>query len=395
MALGAMIFDIDGTLIDSNPAHVEAWVQAFGRFGYKVAADRVSVEIGKGGDKLVPSILGESADRKDGDGLRDAQKEEFLALAKRTRLPVFPGARELLAELRWRGIRTALATSSSGEQLDGLFASAGTDFRELADETTSADDAAESKPSPDIVQAALGKLGLAPGECAMVGDTVYDAEACRAAGVTCLGVRSGGNDPATLMRAGARGVWRDTGDLLSHLDEALEIASPGRARLDAALMERLMRDALSVAAAGLGAGDLPSGCVVARGDGTVIARACNRVDTTGRRTAHGALLALGEAAEKVPASARDLLLVSTVEPCVMCIGAAMETATDAVLYALRAPPDSGTGRVRPPESAGSSMPRFIGGILAAESRALLERWLKTNRDSGQRPYVEQLLRLTA
>jgi hypothetical protein len=79
----------------------------------------------------------------------------------------------------------------------------------------------------------------------------------------------------------------------------------------------------------------------------------------------------------------------------MCIGAAMETATDAVIYALRAPRDSGTGRVRPPESPGSSMPRFIGGIMAAESRVLLERWLKTNPDSGQRPYVEQLLRLTA
>ena len=394
MALGAMIFDIDGTLIDSNPAHVEAWVQAFGRFGYRVAADRVSVEIGKGGDKLVPAILGAAADRKDGDGLRDAQKEEFLALARRSRLPVFPGARELMAELRRRGLRTALATSSSGEQLDGLFASAGIDFRELVDQTTSADDAAESKPSPDIVEAALGKLGLAPGECAMVGDTVFDAEACRAAGVACIGVRSGGNDAPTLMRAGARAVWRDTADLLQHLDRALEIASPGQARLDRSLMERLMREALAVAAEGLAAGDLPSGCVVARGDGSVIARACNRVDTTGTRTAHGALLALGQAAQMVPADARDLILVSTVEPCVMCVGAAMETAVDAVVYALRAPADSGTRRVQPPESPGSGMPRVIGGILAADSRALLERWLKANGDSGQRPYVEQLL-LTA
>jgi HAD superfamily hydrolase (TIGR01509 family) len=394
MALGAMIFDIDGTLIDSNPAHVEAWVQAFGRFGYKVAADRVSVEIGKGGDKLVPGILGAAADRKDGDGLREAQKEEFLALARRSRLPVFPGARELMAELRRRGLRTALATSSSGEQLDGLFASAGIDFRELVDQTTSADDAAESKPSPDIVEAALGRLGLAPGECAMAGDTVFDAEACRAAGVACLGVRSGGNDAPTLMRAGARAVWRDTADLLQHLDQALEIASPGRARLDRSLMERLMREALAAAAEGLEAGDLPSGCVVARGDGSVIARACNRVDTTGTRTAHGALLALAQAAQMVPADARDLILVSTVGPCVMCVGAAMETAVDAVVYALRAPADSGTRRVQPPESPGSGMPRVIGGILAADSRALLERWLKANGDSGQRPYVEQLL-LTA
>lgn len=390
-----MIFDIDGTLIDSNPAHVEAWVQAFARLGYKVAADRISVEIGKGGDKLVPSILGASADRKDGDRLRDAQKEAFLALAKRTRLPVFPQARELLAELRRRGLRTALATSSSGEQLDGLFASAGIDFRELVDQTTSADDAAASKPSPDIVEAALGKLGLAPGECAMAGDTVYDAEACRAAGVTCLGVRSGGNDPATLLRAGARGVWRDTADLLQHLDQALDIASPGEARLDQALMERLMRDALAVAAQGLEAGDLPSGCVVARGDGTVIARACNRVDTTGRRTAHGALTALAEAASASREDARDLILVATVEPCVMCLGAAMETAVDAVIYGARAPIDSGTERVQAPQSPGSSMPRLIGGVLAAESRELLERWLRTNPDSGQRPYVEQLLRRTA
>jgi HAD superfamily hydrolase (TIGR01509 family) len=395
MALGAMIFDIDGTLIDSNPAHVEAWVRAFGRLGYKVAADRISVEIGKGGDKLVPSILGASADRADGDRLRDAQKEAFLALAKRTRLPVFPEAREVLTELRRRGLRTALATSSSGEQLDGLFASAGIDFRELVDQTTSADDAAASKPSPDIVEAALGKLGLAPGECAMVGDTVYDAEACRAAGVACLGVRSGGNDPATLMRAGARGVWRDTADLLQHLDQALDIASPGQARLDQALTERLMRDALAVATAGLEAGDLPSGCVVARGDGTVIARAWNRVDTTGGRTAHGALTALGEAASAIRADARDLILVATVEPCVMCLGAAMETAVDAVIFGARAPTDSGSERVQAPQSPGSSMPRLIGGVLAAESRALLARWLRTNPDSGQRPYVEQLLRRPA
>jgi HAD superfamily hydrolase (TIGR01509 family) len=395
MALGAVIFDIDGTLIDSNPAHVEAWVQAFSGLGYQVAADRISVEIGKGGDKLVPSILGASADRKDGDRLRDAQKEAFLALAKRTRLRIFPEAPELLAELKRRGLQTALATSSSGEQLDGLFASAGVDFRELVDQTTSADDAAASKPAPDIVEAALRKLALAPGECAMVGDTVYDAEACRSAGVVCLGLRSGGNEPATLMRAGARGVWRDTADLMSHLEEALTIASPGPARLDRTMMERLMRHALDVAGQGLEAGDLPSGCVVARGDGTVIAQACNRVDTTGARTAHAALQALSQAAAEVPEGTRDLLLVATVEPCVMCLGAAMETAVDAVIYGARAPVDSGTSRVLAPQSPGSSMPRLIGGVLAAESQALLQSWLKTNPDSGQRPYVELLLKPTA
>jgi tRNA(adenine34) deaminase len=182
---------------------------------------------------------------------------------------------------------------------------------------------------------------------------------------------------------------------MSHLEEALTIASPGPARLDRTMMERLMRHALDVAAQGLEAGDLPSGCVVARGDGTVIAQACNRVDTTGARTAHAALQALSQAAAEVPEGTRDLLLVATVEPCVMCLGAAMETAVDAVIYGARAPVDSGTSRVLAPQSPGSSMPRLIGGVLAAESQALLQSWLKTNPDSGQRPYVELLLKPTA
>ncbi len=395
MALDAVIFDIDGTLVDSNPAHVEAWVAAFARLGYRIAADRVSVEIGKGGDKLVPSILGRSADRKDGDALRDAQKDEFLRLASRTRLPVFPGAVELLHELKSRGIRTALATSSSGDQLDGLFRSAGTDFRELADESTSADDAEESKPAPDIVQAAVTRLGLAPTQCAMVGDTVFDAEACRGAGVACLGVRSGGNDVETLMRAGTRGVWRDTADLLEHLDDALAVAAPGAVAVDRALLERLMREALAAAREGLATGDAPIGAVLARGDGSVIGRGWNRMATGGVRTAHAEMAAFDDAGSRIPAGARDLLLVSTIEPCVMCTGAAMETAVDVIAYGLGAPADAGTGRVAPPRSPDNGMPRITGGILAGESRALLEEWMRVNGNPEQRPYVEQLLRSTS
>ena len=395
MALTAVIFDIDGTLIDSNPAHVEAWVQAFGKFGYRIGADRVSVEVGKGGDKLVPSILGGSAEKQHGEGLREAQKDAFLALAGKTRLAAFPGARDLILELRRRGLRTALATSSSGEQLDGLFRSAGVDFRTLVDETTTADDAAESKPAPDIIQAAIRKLGLAPTQCAMVGDTVYDAEASRGAGVACLGVRSGGNDAETLMRAGTRGVWRDTADLLGHLDQALTAASPGPVPVDQALLEKLMREALAAAREGMAAGEAPIGCVLARGDGSVLARAWNTMAGTGVRTAHAEIEAFRRAADRVPADARDLLLVSTLEPCVMCTGAAMETAVDVIAYGLRAPADAGTGRVQPPRSPDNSMPRITGGILAAESRALFEEWMQVNGNPEQRPYIEQLLRSTA
>src|SRR5215213_5994425 len=111
MPTRAMIFDIDGTLVDTNPAHVEAWRRAFRRLGYDVARERIELEIGKGGDKLVPSVLGEAGEARSGEQLRKAQKEEFLSIAGKERFRVFPGVPEIFGVLRERSIRTALATS--------------------------------------------------------------------------------------------------------------------------------------------------------------------------------------------------------------------------------------------------------------------------------------------
>src|SRR3954470_7149732 len=105
MSLDALIFDIDGTLVDSNPAHVEAWRIAFQRHGYKIATDRIEVEIGKGGDQLVPSILGRETDSRDGDALREAQPEEFAKIATASGLKPFPCAMELLNAVRQRGLQ--------------------------------------------------------------------------------------------------------------------------------------------------------------------------------------------------------------------------------------------------------------------------------------------------
>src|SRR6185436_16475015 len=126
-----MIFDVDGTLVDTNAAHVEAWRRAFQRSGYDVPTERIVMEIGKGGDKLVPSILGEEVEKRRGEALRRAQKEEFLALAKREHFRIFSGVPELLRALKNRGIRTALATSSDDKLLDASLASAGVDLREM------------------------------------------------------------------------------------------------------------------------------------------------------------------------------------------------------------------------------------------------------------------------
>jgi HAD superfamily hydrolase (TIGR01509 family) len=394
MALDALVFDIDGTLIDSNAAHVEAWRRAFEQRGYRVSTDRIEVEVGKGGDKLVPSILGMAADDKDGDWLREAEPREFANAVKERPLKPFGGAPELLAEVRRRGLKVILATSSGAGQLATLERSSGVDLEAVSDVLATSDDAEESKPSPDIVSAAVAKARLSPAQCAIVGDTSYDMEAGKHAGVVGLGVLTGYQDEPALRRSGARGVWRDAADILKNLDEVFRLASPAPIKLTAELLETLMRDALAVAREGLDRGEAPIGCVLADGRGRIVARAHNTLNASKDRTAHAEMEAFRAAAGKVAEDARDLILVSTLEPCVMCLGASMEATVDTIAYGLRAPADSGTGRMEPPQSPESQMPRIVGGIMASESRALFKEFLKRAENPKQRAFAEQLLALT-
>jgi HAD superfamily hydrolase (TIGR01509 family) len=225
MRIRGMIFDLDGTLVDTNSAHVEAWRRAFQRLGFDVPAERIVPEIGKGGDLLVPSILGDEVEAREGDELRKAQKEEFLEIARRERFRVFPGVREIFPALRQRGIRTALATSSDQKHLKATSNSAGIDLDRLADVVASRAPDEPSKPYPDLVVDAVEKLNLAAAQCAMVGDTRYDGEACRAAGVIFFGVLTGPASEEELLAAGALAVWQDVGHLLHDLDRALDIAA--------------------------------------------------------------------------------------------------------------------------------------------------------------------------
>jgi HAD superfamily hydrolase (TIGR01509 family) len=397
MALDGIIFDLDGTLVDTNALHVEAWRRVLEKNGYKVAADRIMVEVGKGGDNLVPDLLGEEADRNVGEELREAHPKEFAKLAHKAGLKVFPGVKELVAELKRRRLTPVLATSSGKEHLKTIAEASGVDFEKLLGKVVTADDAEESKPAPDLVAAAVKKLGLSRAQCAMVGDTPYDATSAKGAGVACLGVRCGGYPDAekALRRAGARAVYRDPAELLKKLDEALETASPGEAHLTCDVLEKLMRSALDVAREGMEAGEAPIGCVLARGDGTVIARGHNELNKRQDKTAHAEMVTFARAAGKVPTDARDLVMATTLEPCVMCLGASMEAAVDAIVYALSAPADGGTGRVEPPVSPESQMPRVVGGVLAHESRGLFEQWLRKPGNSPQQvAFVRQLLAMT-
>ncbi len=164
-----------------------------------------------------------------------------------------------------------------------------------------------------------------------------------------------------------------------------------------------MQAALNEAQHGMEAGEVPIGCVLARGQGEalhIVAREYNRVNGLQRKIAHAEIIAFenasgdGQTPPTLPLDAKDGILVSTLEPCVMCLGAAMEAGIKTVLFALKAPADNGTQPVRPPESPESSAPEIEGEILAPESRKLFESWLDRNADTPQAAFVKQLLALT-
>ena len=393
MPLDALVFDIDGTLADTNELHARAWQNAFKKNGFDVPLERVAPEIGKGGDQLVPTVLGARESEKH-PNLADDYGDAFKKLLAEEGARAFPGARELLRDARARGLKLVVATSAESEFLELIADAAGLDLESLFDEIVTASDAKNSKPRPDILLAACEKIKLFPAQCALVGDTPYDAIAARGEGVVFLGVESGGHAETDLRSHGARAVWKDVAALRENLDAALQTAAPARIHLTKSKCEELMREALAAAREGMELGEAPIGCVIADGSGNIVARGWNEMNATQGKIAHAEIQTFAKAAGKIPLGARDAILVSTLEPCVMCTGAAMEAAIDTVIYALRAPADSGTSRVSAPQSPESQMPRIVGDVLAQESRALFEEWLAANEQTPQAAFIKQLLKLT-
>lgn len=390
MALDALLFDLDGTLIDTNLIHARAFARAFEDNGYKVATDRIAIEIGKGGDLLVGAILGKSADEKDGDAIRDGWEKHYLEMVKAEPIRVFNGALEIIEKAKARGLKIALATSGESSVMDAVEASCGVKWRELFPTIVTGDDAKTSKPAPDIVSAATQKLGVPPLACAFIGDTIYDARACRQAGVACFCVGDGQHEPADLREAGARAVYPTLAALCDDFDTAIDIASPGKIKWSDEKIESLMRAALDAAREGMDNGEMPIGAIIADGSGHVVARGWNCNHQTGSRVAHAEMVAFSNAAGKLSPDDRGAMLVTTLEPCVMCAGAAMEAGLESVIYALDAPFNGGVARVSGVRDPSSQMPRFLGGVLPDESRALLQALLDQNQGEDA-AFVKQLL----
>ena len=211
--LQGVLLDVDGTLVDSNDAHAHAWVKALAEAGVKAEFSRVRRLIGKGGDKLLPEVSGIEADSSKGKAISERRAAIFKAewLPK---LEAFPQARELLKRMKARGLRLAVASSAKEDELGPLLRVCGAEW--LVEASTSSDDADSSKPDPDIVHAALGQLKLPPGRVLLLGDTPYDIEAAKKAGVGTVALRCGGWDDAGL--AGAVAVYADPADLLARFD---------------------------------------------------------------------------------------------------------------------------------------------------------------------------------
>ncbi|MFE4775118.1 HAD family hydrolase [Streptomyces sp. NPDC056713] len=213
----AVLFDVDGTLTDTNHLHVIAWWEAFRQAGHHVAMRDIHRAIGLSASDLIVRLLGDSRDRDEDEAL--AAAHDTLYGTWFDRLPALDGAQDLLRTLADRGWLVVLATSAGGAELKALRRAVDAD--DVIAGVASADDVAAGKPAPDPVHQALKLVGAAVTEAVFVGDTVWDMKAATEAGARAVALLSGGIPRADLEEAGAAAVYQDPADLLSHLDSSL------------------------------------------------------------------------------------------------------------------------------------------------------------------------------
>lgn len=210
-----VIFDVDGTLIDSNDAHAHAWVEAMAANGYSVAFEKVRPLIGMGGDKVLPETLRLDKDSQQGKAISQ-KREEIFKERYLPHLQAFPGAAELIEEIRKRGLKVAIASSAKPDELQALLQLVGA--ADLIKDKTSSKDVQRSKPDPDAMQVTLERIGLPAHELLMIGDTAYDIEAAKKVQVGTIAFRCGGWQDADL--AGAVAIYDGPADLLAHYDSS-------------------------------------------------------------------------------------------------------------------------------------------------------------------------------
>lgn len=214
----AALFDVDGTLVDTNDLHAAAWREAFLHFGLDRPFEEIRWQVGKGGDNLIPALFPDLAESR-----RDEIQDFRADLYKSSYLPratPFPGVRPLFERLAGEGVRIVLASSSHADEVDYYLGLIGCE--DLVAAKTSKDDVESSKPCPDIFEAALARVApLGAGEAAVVGDTPWDAKAAGRLGLRTVGFRSGGFPDEALAEAGACELYDGPEDLLRRFDRSV------------------------------------------------------------------------------------------------------------------------------------------------------------------------------
>ena len=213
----AALFDVDGTLVDTNYLHAVTWWEAFRQAGHEVPTAEIHRAIGMGSGQMLDKLLPADRDKDADTGIRAAHSALYATYG--SRLQPLPGAVGLLRACKHRGLAVVLASSADEAEFNVLRAVL--DAEDAIDAATCSGDVEASKPAPDLVQAALDKIGVPAEEAVFTGDTVWDVQACQKAGVWCIGVLSGGVSRDELTSAGAAEVYRDPGDLLAALPGSL------------------------------------------------------------------------------------------------------------------------------------------------------------------------------
>jgi HAD superfamily hydrolase (TIGR01549 family) len=215
----AAILDVDGTLVDTNYHHAIAWYRAFRQNEVLLPIWRIHRHIGMGGDQLVQALGGEQLEREKGEDIRAAESVLYGELM--SEVEPLEGARDLIVDLKKRGHAVVLASSAKEHEVEHYLELL--DARELADDWTTSDDVQATKPEPDLVVAAVEKAG--GGEAVMVGDSTWDCEAAKRAGLDTVAVLTGGFSKAELLEAGALAVYSSIEELRDSLDETPLAAS--------------------------------------------------------------------------------------------------------------------------------------------------------------------------
>jgi len=213
----AALFDVDGTLVDTNYLHAVTWWQAFVQAGHVVPMAEIHRSIGMGSGLMLDKLLPKDRDKDADADIRTAHTALYATYWSRLR--PLPGATDLLRACKSRGLTVVLASSADEAEFNVLRAAL--DAEDAIDEATFSGDVEASKPAPDLVEVALDKAGAPAGQAVFVGDTVWDVEACRKAGVPCIGLLSGGFSRDELMSAGAAETYPGPADLLAAFDGSL------------------------------------------------------------------------------------------------------------------------------------------------------------------------------